>query len=48
MEVWFPVCFFYEKHKKHTNTKFKEQRRVLKEHIFGVLCVFKNGNETGP
>ena len=26
------------------NTKFKEQRRVFREHLFGVLCVFKNRN----
>ena len=24
------------------NIKFKEQRRVFIEHLFGVLCVFKN------
>ena len=35
----FVFFFFSEKHK---NIKFKEQRRVFREHLFGVLCVFKN------
>ena len=40
----FPfVCFFFlEKHKK---TQFKEQRRVFREHIYSVLCVFKNRSQ---
>ena len=36
----FQFIFFLKSIKK--NTKVKEQIRVFKEHIFGVLFVFKN------
>ena len=35
----FYFVFFLKKKK---NTKFKEQKRVFREHIFGVFCTFKN------